>query len=145
MIFSKKLSQTYCFWARAAEVAILVLLLDQIPQYESVCAMMSRACWGVSASLTYHLIFFLLPWRGNFKYVRSALAVVRPWACFSLLLGAFSGALSTYYCFFGGCPILRDICFLGAVPCLLYALAWWHGESGTCDLYPETRRRVATA
>ncbi|CAD7970486.1 unnamed protein product [Amoebophrya sp. A25] len=131
----RRLTGQYTFWARVTEFALFILFIDQLPMFENDCVFMSYACYGVAFSLFYHLMFFIFPWRGKLKYIRMYCAVTRPWSCFALLSGAFSGALSTYYSFFGGCPMLRDLCFLGAVPSLLYVAAWYAGESGECDLW----------
>eukprot|EP00392_Amoebophrya_sp_AT5.2_P010960 g11033.t1 len=133
----KVLRSPVCLLARVFEFVVMIFLLDQTPRFEGYgCRMMTYSCWGVAASLAFHLMFFLFPWRGNLKYIRAVFLIYRPWMCFSLLAGAFGGAVSTYYCFFSSCVVLRNICLWGGlIICGLYALAWFRGETGQCDLY----------
>ena len=112
------------------------LLLDQTPLYEEQCYFTSWVSWVAIISLLWHLNFFIFPYSGNWSYVKSMFKTEWPYSCFLLMNSTFGSVIASYYSFWGGCPQLRDISFMGLLfTDVLYLMAMWKRESGRCDLF----------
>lgn len=137
---------SFCFWARVSEGIVAILLIDQLPEFESFCFFMSRSCWAAAFSLLYHLFWFVFPinntllptsLRGLLTLVKNTTQIISPLPSCIFLAGIWIGSLTTYYTWFGGCPVLKNLIWLLTFPIFLFFLGWRRGESGKCKIFSE--------